>query len=123
MGTFEDYLAQIGKEEHRLRIAEVLDWVRAEFPDLEPRVAWNQPMFTDHGTFIIGFSIAKAHMAISPEKRGMEHFHDEIAEAGYGQSAMLFRIRWDEPVDYALLGRMIRFNRSDKKDCQTFWRT
>ena len=122
MEIFADYLAQIDNEKHRARIQEILDWVKTEFPDLEPKFAWNQPMFTDHGTFIIGFSIAKAHMAISPERRGMEHLHDEIAEAGYGQSTMLFRIKWDEPVNYELLSKIIHFNRLEKADCKTFWR-
>ena len=34
----------------------------------------------------------------------------------------LIRIRWEQPVDYALLERMIAFNREDKADCATFWR-
>ncbi|MCQ4950818.1 hypothetical protein NE646_14380, partial [Bittarella massiliensis] len=42
------------------------------FPDLTPKIAWNQPMFTDHGTFIIGFSAAKAHLAVAPERAGIQ---------------------------------------------------
>ncbi|WP_343209384.1 iron chaperone [Anaerolentibacter hominis] len=122
MEVFTEYLAQIRDETQRTRVKEVLDWVRHDFPELQPRYAWNQPMFTDHGTFIIGFSIAKLHMAVSPERAGMEHFHDDISEAGYSQSTMLFRIKWDEPVNYELLGRIIRFNQTDKAECRTFWR-
>lgn len=29
------------------------------YPQLDTTVKWNQPMFTDHGTFIIAFSFAK----------------------------------------------------------------
>lgn len=122
MDTFAEYLAQRKDEKQRARIKEVLDWVKREFPDLEERVAWNQPMFTHHGTFIIGFSAAKPHLAVSPERRGMARFRDEIAEAGYSQSKMLFRIKWGEAVNYPLLGDIIRFNRLDKRDCKTFWR-
>lgn len=67
MEVFAEYLANIDNKEQLARTKDVLDWVKAKF-------AWNQPMFTDHGTFIIGFSIAKLHMAISPERQGMEHF-------------------------------------------------
>lgn len=122
MQVFAEYLAQIENENNRARMKEVLNWVKAEFPDLEAKIAWNQPMFTDHGTFIIGFSIAKLHMAISPERQGMEHFSTAIAEAGYKQSKMLFRIKWDEPVNYGLLNKIIQFTRLDKADCKTFWR-
>ncbi|QCB29216.1 hypothetical protein [Corynebacterium endometrii] len=31
--------------------------------ELGCHIAWNQPMFTHHDTFIIGFSHAKKHMA------------------------------------------------------------
>ena len=51
----------------QVRVAEVLKWVMDKFPELKPKVAWNQPMFTEHGTFIIGFSASKQHMAVSPE--------------------------------------------------------
>lgn len=36
-------------------------------------------MFTDHCTFIIGFSIAKHHLAVAPEIAGINRFSDEIA--------------------------------------------
>lgn len=122
MEAFSEYLAQIENEKHRVRTKEVLNWVKTEFSDLEARFAWNQPMFTDHGTFIIGFSIAKLHMAISPERQGMEHFMDDISQAGYEQSKMLFRMKWEEPINYALLHKIILFNRLEKADCKTFWR-
>lgn len=122
MEVFAEYLAQIDNEIHRARVEKVLNWVKRVFPNLKPRLAWNQPMFTDHDTFIIGFSVAKPHMAISPEREGMAHFHDAISKAGYGQSKMLFRIKWDEPVNYVLLEKIIQFNCLEKSDCKTFWR-
>lgn len=33
---------------------EVLGWVTKKFPNLKPKISWNQPILTDHGTFIIG---------------------------------------------------------------------
>lgn len=122
MKIFADYLKHIDHPQHRLRTKEVLEWVEHTFPDLTPRVAWNQPMFTDHGTFIIGFSVSKLHVAVSPELAGMVQFTGEIEKAGYGQSKMLFRIKWDEPVNYPLLERIIRFNRREKAECKSFWR-
>lgn len=122
MKVFTEYLARIEQPPHHARMEEVLEWVCRTFPELEPRIAWNQPMFTDHGTFIIGFSISKMHMAVSPELAGMERFTQEIAQAGYGQSKMLFRIRWEEQVDYPLLHRIIDFNRAEKSGCKSFWR-
>ncbi len=122
MELFEEYLAKIEYETHRSRMREVLVWVNDTFPTLAPKIAWNQPMFTDHGTFIIGFSVAKGHFAISPEAQGIAAFSDDIAKSGYSQTSNLFRIKWDQPVNFNLLERIIRYNIEDKKGCTTFWR-
>lgn len=122
MKTFEDYLATVEKEENRSRLRDVLDWVKESFPQLEEKIAWNQPMYTDHGTFIIGFSVSKPHFSVAPEAKGMQIFSQEIAESGYSQGSNLFRIKWSDPVDYPLLARIIRYNIEDKERCTTFWR-
>ncbi|PAE15033.1 iron chaperone [Virgibacillus sp. 7505] len=122
MIAFADYLAQIDNPQHRERTEEVLKWVAEKYPNMEQKIAWNQPMFTDHGTFIIGFSIAKQHLAVAPEKAGIDHFSDDIIQAGYDHTKQLVRIKWDAPVNYSLLERMIEFNITDKADCTTFWR-
>lgn len=59
MEVFAEYLARIDNLQHRSRMEEILGWVIKEFLNLMPIIAWNQPMFTDHGTFIIGFSTAR----------------------------------------------------------------
>lgn len=122
MEVFSEYLAQIENPQHRERTQEILEWVGDIFPTLEPRIAWNQPMFTDHGAFIVGFSLSKQHLAVSPELAGMEPFREKITSVGYGQSKMLFRIRWNEPISYPLLEEIIKFNRLDKAECKNFWR-
>jgi uncharacterized protein YdhG (YjbR/CyaY superfamily) len=122
MEVFSEYLAHIDHPRNRARVEEVLEWVAKTFPNLKPKIAWNQPMFTDHDTFIIGFSIAKHHLAVAPERAGINRFADEIVRAGYDFTKELVRIRWDEPVDYSLLKKMIEFNMVDKAQCLTFWR-
>ena len=122
MEVFVEYLARIDNPQHRARMEEVLEWVTKRFPNLLPKIAWNQPMFTDHDTFIIGFSVAKQHMAVAPERAGINHFSDEIVQAGYDHTKELIRIRWDSPVDLSLLEKIIEFNILDKAECSTFWR-
>lgn len=122
MEIFAQFLARIHNLQHRARTEEVLTWVTERFPNLMPKMAWNQPMFTDHDTFIIGFSVAKHHLAVAPERAGIHRFSDDIVQAGYDHTKELVRIRWDSPVDFSLLENMIEFNISDKADCSTFWR-
>ncbi|WP_036718685.1 iron chaperone [Paenibacillus harenae] len=120
--VFAEFLSHIDNPQHRARTEEVLAWVTKKFPKLTPQIAWNQPMFTDHGTFIIGFSLAKHHLAVAPERAGINHFSDAIIQAGYDHTKELVRIQWDNPVDFSLLEKMIEFNILDKADCSTFWR-
>lgn len=122
MEVFADFLAGIDNPEHRSRIEEVMQWVMKKFPNLVPKMAWNQPMFTDHETFIIGFSIAKQHLAVAPERAGIIQFSEAIVQAGYDHTKQLVRIKWDNPVDFSLLEKMIDFNITDKANCKTFWR-
>ncbi|MDD3172343.1 MAG: iron chaperone [Herbinix sp.] len=122
MDVFSEYLSHIDNQQHRVRMEEILNWVSMKFPTLMPKIAWNQPVFTDHGTFIIGFSVAKQHIAVAPEKVGINHFSEEIVGAGYDHTKELIRIRWDYPVNFSLLEKIIEFNIMDKSDCSTFWR-
>ena len=122
MEIFQDYLSKIEEPAKRKRTLEVLKWVADEFPDLKPRVAWNQPMFTDHGTFIIGFSVSKNHLAFTPEESVVSLFSEHIEASGYEHTKMLVRIPWSSSVDYDLLKQIIVFNIKDKADCDTFWR-
>lgn len=123
METFSEYLSAIADEEHRSRMEEVLLWVLTAFPSLKPIIAWNQPMFTDHGTFIIGFSVSKKHLAAVPERAGIAHFSEAIEIAGFGHTRELIRFPWDRLIDYTLLQEIIAYNIADKADCEKFWRT
>ncbi|WP_282445569.1 iron chaperone [Massilia antarctica] len=122
MTVFADFLAQISDPQHRERTQAVLDWAGEKFPSLERKIAWNQPMFTDHGTFIIGFSLAKPHLAVAPEAAAIDHFAKEIVRAGYEHTKLLIRIPWKAQVDFSLLEKIIAFNIRDKAHCGTFWR-
>lgn len=122
MEKLDEYLASVVDFNQRQRMQELFEWIAHDYPDLQSRIAWNQPMFTHHDTFIIGFSIAKNHMAVAPELAAMIHFAEMIKHSGYSTTQQLIRIPWNQPVDYQLLAHLIEFNMMDKADCQTFWR-
>lgn len=123
METFDDFLKTIDEPERRDTLKCLCSWIRETFPELDERIAWNQPMFTHHDTFILAFSAAKEHFAVAPEAVALEKFANQIKKAGYTQTKQLFRIKWNQPVDYKLLRDIIAFNIEDKADCQTFWRS
>lgn len=120
MNTIEDYLA-ILPPAHAQQLRDLFDWMGETFPTLEPRIAWNQPMWTAHGTFILGFSAATKHLSVSPEDATMAEFADRITQAGYTQTARIFRMPFGQPFDHALIGDMITYNLERKKDETSFW--
>jgi len=122
MEPFDEFLAGIGNSPQKERTGSILSWVIETFPELTPKIAWNQPVFTHHGTFIIGFSVSKNHLAIAPENVVIDHFSSSIIQSGYDHTKELIRIGWDKPVDFILLSNIINYNIADKADCKTFWR-
>ncbi len=124
METLDDFLETIDKEAHREKLKNVLQTVLENYPELTMEIKWNQPMllYKDNGSFILGFSKAKPHFAISPEKYTLDTFADDIKAAGYQMTKMFLKIKWTDEVNYDLLYRIIDFNIKDKKDSSSFWR-
>lgn len=122
MKVFAEFLAGIDDPIHQEKTEEVFIWIKNKYPNLKEEIKWNQPMFTSHGTFIIGFSVSKKHLAVSPESVTITHLKDDIVKAGYNFTKELIRIPWNSPVEFSLLEKMIEFNISDKADSSTFWR-
>ena len=122
MELYQDFLNKMPQAEQRQRVEELLNWVMTEFPNLKAEYKWNQPMFTDHGTYIIGFSVAKHHLAVAPEVAGINQFKDEVDKRGLSYTQNLVRLPFDQAIPYDLLKEMIAFNQHDKADHQKFWR-
>ena len=122
MKNFEEFLETIKNNDQQERVREVLNWVKKEFIDLLPQIKYNQPVFTDHNTFIIGFSVSKNHLAVAPEQKAINNFSKDIVKSGYEHTVNLIKIPWKCDVDYKLLEDIINFNIVDKKDIKTFWR-
>lgn len=122
MKALLNYLEAIAVPEQRKRMEEISAWLKEKFPGLNAEIKWNQPMFTDHGTFIIGFSMAKQHMAFTPEEAAVTLFAKDIESAGYEHTKGIVRIKWTQEVNYPLIEKMVAFNILDKADCKTFFR-
>ena len=122
ISTLDEYLATIPNDDNRARMVDVLVWVGLTYPELELRIAWNQPMFTHHGTYIVGFSAASKHMAMAPERATMIRFEQVMRERGSDFGTMLARQPWTKPLDYELLDAFIQHQLAEKQDITTFWR-
>ena len=122
ISTLDEYLETIPNDDNRARMVDVLVWVGLTYPELELRIAWNQPMFTHHGTYIIGFSATSKHMAMAPERATMIRFEQVMRERGTDFGTMLARQPWNKPFDYELLDAFIQHQLTEKQDVTSFWR-
>lgn len=122
ISTLDEYLETIPNDDNRARMVDVLVWVGLTYPELELRIAWNQPMFTHHGTYIIGFSATSKHMAMAPERATMIRFEQVMRERGTDFGTMLARQPWNKPFDYELLDAFIQHQLTEKQDITSFWR-
>ena len=116
----DEFLTTIPNDDNRERMVEVLDWVTQHYPELELRIARNQPMFTHHGTYIIGFSAASKHMAMVPERATMIRFEPVMRERGTDFGKMFARQPWNMPFDYELLDAFIQHQLTEKQDITSF---
>ena len=119
--TLDEYLETIPNDDNRARMLDVLVWVGLTYPEPELRIAWNQPMFTHHGTYIIGFSAASKHIAMAPERATMIRFEQVMRERGTNFGTMLARQPWTKPFDYELLDAFIQHQLAEKQDITSFW--
>ena len=122
ISTLDEYLATIPNDDNRARMVDVLVWVGLTYPELELRIAWNQPMFTHHGTYIIAFSAASKHMAMAPERATMIRFEQVMRERGTDFGTMLAHQPWTKLFDYELLDAFIQHQLAEKQDITSFWR-
>ena len=120
--TLDEYVATIHDDDNRARMVDVLVWVGLTYPALELRIAGNQPMFTHHGTYIIGFSAASTHMAMAPERATMIRFEQVMRERGTDFGTMLTHQPWTKPFYYELLDAFIQHQLEEKQDITSFWR-
>ena len=122
ISTLDEYLETIPNDDNRARMVDVLVWVGLTYPELELRIAWNQPMFTHDGTYIIGFSAASKHMAMAPERATMIRFEPVMRERGTDFGTMFAHQPWNKPFDYELLDAFIQHQLEEKQDVTSFWR-
>ena len=122
MDAIQQALSKLADPARHNKIAELFTWILKTFPTLKVETKWNQPMFLDHGTFIIGFSFAKDHFSVAVEYDTLQKFQADIIKSGYAKTTMLFQVKWKQDIDYDLFKRIIETNIKEKAAYTTFWR-
>lgn len=119
--TLDDYLTSITKPENANQLNDLLNGIQNQYPQFELRIAWNQPMFIDHDTFIIGFSAATNDLAVAIEAPIFEKYLDQIKALGYRATKRQFHVTWGTDIDQLLLHHLIDDAIELKKNMTSFW--
>lgn len=119
---YEKYLINISNHKIKENLLNIIDYIEKHFPQLVLEIKWNQPMLTYHNTYIIGFSCAKDHISIAPEKYVLDLFTPEIEQYGYEVKKQLFSIKQNQEISFELLAKIINYKINDKVNCTTFWK-
>lgn len=122
MSVVHDFLLDIVDPDNQQKMAALTTYVNEQFPNLVPVIKWNQLMYTDHDTFILGISLAKAHFALAPEAITINLKASDIKAAGYAYTDNIIKIKWNQDINYDLIYEIISFNIVDKQDATTFFR-
>lgn len=115
------FIAKINDKSKEVKFKEMIDWIKKNYPELILEIKWNQPMFIENGTYIIGFSISKKHIALGLESFAIEELTESIKNAGFTHSKMIVQIPWEKPIDYQLLELIITHVRTRKSGVTSFW--
>ncbi|MBU5278717.1 DUF1801 domain-containing protein [Ligilactobacillus animalis] len=116
-----EYIQRIDDPDNRLIFGDFINWLMTDFPELKPEYKWNQPMFTHHGTFIIGFSVAMKHFTVAPEMRTFEHFLPQIKDLKLKHGKKTFQLQFGQNIPYDLLRALINYTLADKQNVTSFW--
>lgn len=122
MNPFNEVIKGIDNEIHQEKFREILNWVDTHYPQLDKSIKWSQPLYSNEGTFIISLTPFKGHIAVNLEKGGINHFREKLDKTEYSYTEMTVRIKWNQPIDYALLKEMIELQLKEKDGYKTFWR-
>lgn len=118
-----DWMIQSVSNQNQIdKLNQVFDFILKEFSELNVEIKWNVPMFMYKKTFIIGFSVHKNHISVSPEKTTINNFKKEIISCGYECLNNLFKIQNNQVIDLELIKKIINKNILEKQNCNHFFR-
>jgi uncharacterized protein YdhG (YjbR/CyaY superfamily) len=104
--NFQDFYASLTPEQNT-HIRGLVEWVSTEYPQFDPVIAWNQPMFKVGKKYIVGFMPAKSYTNVLTVTNTPI---TELSHAleGYTHGTRSFRIGFDEKIDPALFEQIIK---------------
>lgn len=106
--SVDDYLASLPSTQ-ATTLGAVIDLVIGEFPELEPKLAWNVPQIQKDGEYVFGVSALKKHLALAPWSDAViDDFRARLEKDGYVVKKNLFQVPDDWTIDRDLVTDLVR---------------
>ncbi|MFI0432722.1 MAG: DUF4287 domain-containing protein [Candidatus Nanopelagicales bacterium] len=84
----------------------ILAAIAEEYPDLDPVIAWNQPMLQYRGAYVFGLSVHTKHILVAPFRSDViDELRPRLADYKVNKKTVQVPIDWS--VDAALLQDMV----------------
>jgi len=109
--TVDDYIAAFAPEMQAL-LQRVRATVRAAAPDAHEVISYRMPALKQHGVLVY-FAAFRHHIGFYPPIRGDARL--EQAAAPYAGEKGNLRFPLDEPIPYALIGRLTKLRAKQDK--------
>jgi uncharacterized protein YdhG (YjbR/CyaY superfamily) len=89
----------------------LVEYVAANYPDLELLLAWNQPMFRLGKKYLIGFMPTKKHInLLTISDDAIDHLSTELK--GYRHGTRSISLPFDWEIDEELIAKVIEFQKA-----------
>jgi uncharacterized protein YdhG (YjbR/CyaY superfamily) len=103
--TIDEYIAAFPPDVQAI-LEKIRLTIRKAAPQAKEKISYRMPAFTLDGVLIY-FAAFKYHIGMYPPVRGDEKLNKELAR--YRGEKGNLRFPLDEPIPYALIGRIIKF--------------
>ena len=105
MPSIDEYIAGFPRDVQPI-LRRIRETIRNAAPDAEESISYRMPTFKLNGVLIY-FAAFKTHIGLYPITPAMKaKFKKEIARYGAGKGTLRFPL--DEPIPYALIGRIAK---------------
>ena len=89
-------------------LRKIVDLILAEFPELEPKIAWNVPTIHRGGKYVVGVDAFKKHLTFSAFSGKVIADFRERLEADYVVFKNCFQVPVDWEIDRELVFDLVR---------------
>jgi len=104
--SVEEYLASQDPTKART-LRSVIDFILAQFPELESKISWNVPTIHRNGKYVVGLAAFKHHLTFSAwSPRVIEDFKVRLAKFVVWKNC--FQIPVDWKIDRKLVKDLVR---------------